>query len=151
MTEEHQNVRDRYGRGPLGQNLLLARRLIEAGVRLVTVNAWCGLAPGYDFLNHTQSWDHHGAAVQKCGIFSNGTFGLGFALPQFDAAVSALLEELDERGLLSTTLVYRDASQCRFGIDASKRGTLLGRATSTINRSLRHQRIQCNICGILRR
>ena len=97
-------MRDRYGRNPLGQNLLLARRLIEAGVRLVTVNAWCGRASTDDVLA-TQGWDHHGAAIQKCGIFDTGTFSLGFVLPRFDQAVSALLEDLVQRSLLDSTLV----------------------------------------------
>jgi hypothetical protein len=104
LGREPDGLRDRYGRHPLGQNLLLARRLIEAGVRLVSVNAWPGIASGDKFLA-TQGWDMHGAAVQKCGIFSDGTFGLGFALPRFDQAVAALLEDLELRGLLASTLV----------------------------------------------
>jgi hypothetical protein len=104
LEREAGAVRDRYGRHPFGQNLLMARRLIEAGVRLVSVNAWLGVAPGEKFLV-TQGWDLHGAAVQGCGIFSTGTFGLGFILPPFDQALSALLEDLDVRGLLSSTLV----------------------------------------------
>jgi hypothetical protein len=90
---------------PLGQNLLLARRLIEAGTRLVTVNAWPGYPAEGKYPHFTQGWDMHGAAIQKCGIFSTGQFGLGFALPVFDQALSALLEDLDQRGLLETTLV----------------------------------------------
>lgn len=108
LEQEPAALRDRFGRGPLGQNLLLARRLIEAGVRLVSVNAWCGVPRDGGFVyspNFTQGWDHHGAAVQQCGIFSNGQFGLGFALPRFDQAVSALLVDLSERGLLEETLV----------------------------------------------
>ena len=104
LNQEPQTVRDSYGPGPFGQNLLMARRLVESGVRLVTVNAWCGVAPDHKFLV-TQGWDHHGAAVQKCGIFSNGSFGLGFVLPRFDQAVAALLEDLEQRGLLESTLV----------------------------------------------
>lgn len=104
LDREPQKLRDRYGRHPLGQNLLMARRLVEAGVRLVTVNAWCGRASTRDVLA-TQGWDHHGAEVQKCGIFDKGTFSLGFVLPRFDQAVSALLEDLDQRGLLASTLV----------------------------------------------
>lgn len=104
INREGTEVRDRYGRNPFGQNLLMARRLIENGVRLVSVNAWCGVAPGHKFLV-TQGWDHHGAAVQKCGIFSNGSFGLGFVLPRFDQAVAALIDDLHQRGLLESTLV----------------------------------------------
>jgi hypothetical protein len=105
LNAEPAAVRDRYGRMPLGQNLLLARRLIEAGTRLVTVNAWPGYPEKDKYPHFTQGWDMHGAAVQKCGIFSTGQFGLGFALPVFDQALSALLEDLDQRGLLETTLV----------------------------------------------
>jgi hypothetical protein len=109
LTREADRLRDRYGRHPVGQNLLLARRLIEAGVRLVSVNAWAGVPKeGEGFVyspSFTQGWDHHGAAVQRCGIFSTGQFGLGLVLPRFDQALSALLEDLDERGLLAETLV----------------------------------------------
>ena len=102
IDREHPRVRDRYGRHPLGQNLLLARRLIEAGVRLVNVVGWCGLAPGDKFLS-LETWDMHGNA--GIDIFGNGWNGLGWALPCCDQAVSALLEDLDQRGLLDSTLV----------------------------------------------
>ena len=95
-------MRDRYGRHPLGQNLLLARRLIEAGVRLVNVVAWCGLAPKDKFLS-IETWDMHGNA--GIDIFGNGWNGLGWAMPCCDQSVSALLEDLHDRGLLDTTLV----------------------------------------------
>jgi uncharacterized protein (DUF1501 family) len=104
LEREPAATRDRYGRHALGQNLLMARRLIEAGVRLVTVNAWCGRSSTDDVLA-TQGWDHHGAEIQKCGIFDERTFGLGFVLPRFDEALSALLEDLGQRGRLATTLV----------------------------------------------
>jgi uncharacterized protein (DUF1501 family) len=102
LEQETEAMRDRYGRHPLGQNLLLARRLIEAGVRLVSVVAWTGLAPNDKFLS-VETWDMHGNA--GIGIFENGWNGLGFALPRCDEAVSTLLEDLDDRGLLDTTLV----------------------------------------------
>jgi hypothetical protein len=102
IEQESPQVRDRYGRHPLGQNLLLARRLIEAGVRLVNVVAWTGLAPGEKFLS-VETWDMHGNA--GIDIFANGWNGLGWALPKCDEAVSALLEDLEARGLLDSTLV----------------------------------------------
>ena len=102
IEREPASVRDRYGRHPLGQNLLLARRLIEAGVRLTSVVGWCGLAPGDRFLS-VETWDMHGNA--GIDIFGNGWNGLGWALPCCDQAVSALLEDLELRGLLDTTLV----------------------------------------------
>lgn len=102
IEREPASVRDRYGRHPLGQNLLLARRLIEAGVRLANVVAWCGLAPGDRFLS-VETWDMHGNA--GIDIFGNGWNGLGWAMPCCDQAVSALIEDLEQRGLLDTTLV----------------------------------------------
>jgi len=94
-------IRDRYGRHPLGQNLLLARRLIEAGVRLVSVNAWVGFPTKRNEINE-QTWDMHGNDVS---IFGTQWRGLGFALPRFDTALTALLEDLEVRGLLENTLV----------------------------------------------
>ncbi|MBN9519725.1 DUF1501 domain-containing protein [bacterium] len=102
LDREPAQLRDRYGRNPLGQNLLLARRLVEAGTRLVGVVAWCGLKPGEKFMS-IETWDMHGNA--GVGIFDDGWNGLGFALPRCDAAVSALLEDLEARGLLDDTLV----------------------------------------------
>jgi len=105
LDQEPAGVRERYGRHPLGQNLLLGRRMIEAGVRLASVNAWPGYPPGGKIVRVSQGWDMHGAEVQKCGIFSNQQFGLGFALPVLDQALAALLDDLDERRLLERTLV----------------------------------------------
>jgi uncharacterized protein (DUF1501 family) len=102
IEQEPEKLRDRYGRHPLGQNLLLARRLIEAGVRLTSVVAWMGMKPGEKFMS-IETWDMHGNA--GVGIFDDGWNGLGFALPRCDQAVSALLEDLSDRGLLDDTLV----------------------------------------------
>jgi uncharacterized protein (DUF1501 family) len=102
IEQEPSKVRDRYGRNPLGQNLLLARRLVEAGVRLTSVVAWTGMKPTEKFLS-IETWDMHGNA--GIGIFDDGWNGLGFALPRCDQAVSALLEDLSDRGLLDDTLV----------------------------------------------
>ena len=102
IEQEPEKVRERYGRNPLGQNLLLARRLIEAGVRLTSVVAWTGMKPTEKFLS-IETWDMHGNA--GIGIFDDGWNGLGFALPRCDQAVSALLEDLSDRGLLDDTLV----------------------------------------------
>jgi len=105
LNKEPAAVRDRYGRHPLGQNLLLARRLIEAGVRLVSVAAWTGKAADekLDPIS-IMCWDMHGD-TGKGSIFGTGNFGLGRALPCLDQALSALLEDLEQRGLLNKTLV----------------------------------------------
>lgn len=102
INRELPATRDRYGRNPLGQNLLLARRLVESGVRLVNVVAWTGLAANEKFVS-LETWDMHGNA--NVGIFENGWNGLPFALPRSDQAVATLLEDLSERGLLDSTLV----------------------------------------------
>lgn len=106
LERESPQTRDRYGRHPLGQNLLMARRLIEAGTRLVSVTAWCGNSPGEKFTN-VQTWDMHGpgAAPYIGSIFGTGSYGLGWALPRVDEAMSALLTDLAERGMLDSTLV----------------------------------------------
>ncbi len=104
LEREPTSTRDRYGQHALGQNLLMARRLIEAGVRLVSVTAWAGLPPGERFRN-VQTWDMHGQGAGLGSIFGTGAFGLGWALPNVDQAVSALLEDLHLRGLLDDTLV----------------------------------------------
>lgn len=102
MDLEPAKVRETYGMHPMGQNLLLARRLIEAGVRMVGVVAWTGLAEKEKFVS-LETWDMHGNA--GIGIFDNGWNGLGWALPRCDQSVSALLDDLAERGMLDTTLV----------------------------------------------
>lgn len=106
LALESDKLRNRYGHHPLGQNLLMARRLVEAGVRLVNVTAWCGVAVGEKFTN-VQTWDMHGpgAAPYIGSIFGTGSYGLGHALPCVDQAVSALLDDLTERGLIDDTLV----------------------------------------------
>jgi hypothetical protein len=90
VAAEPPRVRDRYGRTKFGQSVLLARRLVEAGVPLVRVN-WSRLAGA---LNNGH-WDTH----------SRNTDGLKQLMPIMDAAYSALLEDLDTRGLLDETLV----------------------------------------------
>ena len=106
LSRERVEVRDRYGRHPLGQNLLAARRLIESGARLVSVNAFTGFEPNTKWPPVVNVWDMHGAPGRpEVGIFTENTYGLPWCLPRLDEAVSALLDDLDERGLLQTTLV----------------------------------------------
>jgi hypothetical protein len=90
LDAEPAAVRDRYGRTQLGQSALLARRLIEAGVRLVHVNCLSSL------LEPASNWDSH---KDNFAILKN------HRLPPADAAVAGLLEDLHERGLLDETLV----------------------------------------------
>lgn len=86
LAQENDRLRDRYGRSPFGQGLLLARRLVEAGVGLVTVN-WA---------RDDAFWDTH---ANNFGQLKRDL------LPPFDRAFSALLEDLHTRGLLDETLV----------------------------------------------
>jgi uncharacterized protein (DUF1501 family) len=81
LGKEDPRLRDRYGRHNWGQSTLLARRLVEAGSTFVTV--------------HFGGWDHHW----------NLKAGMESYLPMVDSSVSALFEDLDERGLLARTLV----------------------------------------------
>ncbi|RLS31519.1 MAG: DUF1501 domain-containing protein [Planctomycetota bacterium] len=81
IEREDPKTRDEYGRSEFGQSALLARRLVENNVRFVTINYG--------------GWDHHGE------IFK----GLDKKLPEFDQGYSALILDLDQRGLLDDTLV----------------------------------------------
>jgi hypothetical protein len=90
LGRESAALRDRYGRRKYGQSLLLARRLIEAGVRLVTVY-WGGRVN-----NPLPHWDTH---------FNNNGRLRDELLPPFDQCFSAFLEDLHARGLLDSTLV----------------------------------------------
>ena len=106
LEREPATVRDRYGMHPLGQNLLLARRLVEAGVGFVTVNGWTGPAPGEAGGGPpSSSWDMHGGEMGMGNAFGTGSYGMGWCLPRLDEALSALLVDLEERGLLESTLV----------------------------------------------
>src|SRR5437870_2211272 len=105
LEREPARVRDWYGRHPLGQNLLLARRLVEAGVGFVTVNGWTGAAPGAGGGPPSSSWDMHGGHMGMGNAFSDGSYGMGWCLPRLDEALSALLDDLHQRGLLERTLV----------------------------------------------
>jgi hypothetical protein len=89
LSREPAPLRERYGRNILGQSLLLARRLVEAGVRFVNVN---------DKVHNGQlaNWDSHENNFQR---LKNDL------LPPADRAFSTLIEDLDERGLLESTLV----------------------------------------------
>jgi hypothetical protein len=122
IEQESERLRDRYGRTTFGQSALLARRLIEAGVTFVTVNYG--------------GWDHHAKINES----------LDRKLPEFDRGFSALVEDMDTRGLLNNTLLLcfgefgrtpkfnKDAGRDHWGQAASllfagagvKRGSVLG-------------------------
>ncbi|HEV3237460.1 MAG TPA: DUF1501 domain-containing protein [Gemmataceae bacterium] len=106
LEREDPKTRDRYGRHPLGQNLLLARRLVESGVGFVTVNGWTGTAPGQVGGGPpSSSWDMHGGEMGMGTAFGTGSYGMGWCLPCLDEALSALLTDLKDRSLLESTLV----------------------------------------------
>jgi hypothetical protein len=90
LGKEKTETRERYGKTTFGQSLLLARRLIEAGTRVVEVN-WPKVANSD---NH--SWDVHADLSRRMKTQSG---------PMLDAGLSALIADLDERGLLKETLV----------------------------------------------
>ena len=81
LQEESDSVRQRYGKSRLGQSCLVARRLVEAGVPFVNVR--------------TTGWDTHKKHFQKMNTM----------LPELDKALSALIADLDARGLLDSTIV----------------------------------------------
>jgi hypothetical protein len=105
LDSESTKMRDRYGRHPLGQNLLLARRMVEAGVRFVTVNGWTGQASHDRKGPPSSSWDMHGGNMGMGNAFGNGSYGMGFCLPRLDQALAGLLSDLKERGMMENTLV----------------------------------------------
>jgi hypothetical protein len=94
LSCEPDRVRDRYGRSEMGQVFLLARRMIESGVRFVTANAVSD--PPRKRLSSFQIWDTH---------FEHFRLYADYLLPELDQALSALLADLSDRGLLSETLV----------------------------------------------
>ena len=81
ISKEDPKLRDQYGRNPAGARMLLARRLVEAGVRFVTLTYG--------------GWDHH----NKIGGRIRGE------VPPFDQAYAMLIRDLEQRGLLDSTLV----------------------------------------------
>jgi hypothetical protein len=106
LDREPPKVRDRYGRHPLGQNLLLSRRLIEAGASCVTVSGWTGPSPDRDGgASGISSWDMHGGHMGMGNAFGTGSYGMSWCLPRLDEALAALITDLDDRGLLDSTLV----------------------------------------------
>ncbi len=93
LSREPDAVKERYGRNRFGLSCLLARRLVEAGVRFVTVNM-------FETVFNEITWDIHGSAP-----FSPIEAYRDLLGPMFDHAYAALLEDLQERGMLQDTMV----------------------------------------------
>src|SRR5262249_8031479 len=85
VTRADDRVQERYGRNSFGWSLLMAYRLVEAGVKLVQVN-----------LGNNETWDTHGDAFPRLN---------GKLFPPTDRALSALLDDLHDSGLLEGTLI----------------------------------------------
>ena len=93
LSQEPKEVRERYGMHRFGQCCLLARRLIEAGVRFVTINTFLTV---FDEI----TWDIHGTKP-----FTSIEGMKNIVAPMYDQAYSALIEDLSRRGMLDNTLV----------------------------------------------
>ena len=93
LHNEPESVRQKYGLNRFGQSCLLARRMIEAGVRFVTVNM-------FETVFDEITWDIHGSKP-----FSPISCYRDLVGPMYDMAYSALLEDLSDRGLLTDTMV----------------------------------------------
>src|SRR5205085_11380352 len=90
LSREPAALRDRYGASTLGQSLLLARRLVEAGVKLVTV------CTGFNGKTPQDAWDTHADNFNKLK---------NQLLPPLDRSLSTLLDDLGQRGLTKRTLL----------------------------------------------
>ena len=93
LSKESKKVRERYGQNRFGQCCLLARRLVEAGVRFVTINTFLTV---FDEI----TWDIHGSKP-----FTSIEGMRDIVAPMYDQAYSALLEDLVDRGMLDSTMV----------------------------------------------
>ena len=88
LTQESEKIREAYGPGRFGQGTLLARRLVEAGCRFVTIDGWNKEAK--------HDWDTH---------YRNDYYVKEELVPPLDRALSTLLVDLEERGLFESTIV----------------------------------------------
>lgn len=93
LTGEPAQIRERYGMSAFGQNCLRARRLVESGTRFVSINTFRSVF-------NEITWDIHGTRP-----FSSMAEMANIVAPIYDKAYSALIEDLDARGLLASTLV----------------------------------------------
>lgn len=95
---EDPRTRDRYGRNEYGESILLARRLVESGVRLVTIS-WMYIQKNGNVAN---VWDNHGPFE---GLTGTQMLKAHYCLPSLDQGFAALMEDMQARGLLDETLV----------------------------------------------
>ncbi|HEX3147083.1 MAG TPA: DUF1501 domain-containing protein [Gemmataceae bacterium] len=101
LDREAEAVRNRYGRDEYGESFLLARRLVEAGVKVVTI-AWMKVAKNGKAYN---VWDNHGGTDAFDKITGYAMLKEQYCLPGLDRGLSALLADLSDRGMLKRTLV----------------------------------------------
>lgn len=102
LDREDPKLRDRYGRNEYGESFLLARRMVESGVRLVTAT-WLYFVPTNNRILNV--WDTHGGTADLGNASGFAMLKADYGLPPFDRAYSALIEDLSNRGLLDETLV----------------------------------------------
>ena len=95
LNDETLKLRDGYGRNTFGQSCLMARRLIERGSRFVTVNH-------FDTVFNIACWDMHADGGGLDNTYKEYEYIL---CPQFDKAFSALVEDLEDRGMLDDTVI----------------------------------------------
>ena len=100
LSKESEDTRNRYGMNRFGQCCLLARRLVESGVRFVTINTFLTVF-------NEVTWDIHGSAP-----FTSIEGMKNIVAPMYDQAYSALISDLEDRGMLSKTMV---CNLCEFG------------------------------------
>ncbi len=99
LSQEPESLKDRYGRHAWGYRALLARRLVEAGSTFVTMVLENPYQSGLQFLKQgTYNWDSHAV---NCHIWDD----LRFRLPIYDQAITALVEDLENRGLTKKVLL----------------------------------------------
>ena len=106
ISREPDDIRDMYGRNELGQRLLLARRLVEAGVPFVTC--------------YNGGWDHHGDIFKNLEGRANANPASDASIGPVDQGLTALVTDLDQRGMLDTTMILCFGE---FGRSAVPQGT----------------------------
>ncbi len=101
LDREPSKLRDAYGRNDYGESFLLARRLVESGVKVVSV-IWMYIMPNGGVAN---VWDNHGGTAGLGGITGFAMLKEKYCLPPLDRGLATLLDDLSNRGMLDRTLV----------------------------------------------